>query len=49
MSLNGETASWEETQRQLIAQDPDLLQVFQVLKYINGEHLSPRIMTIVEG
>jgi len=33
--MNGETMSWEESQRQLISQDPDLLQQFQVLKYIN--------------
>ena len=46
MSLNGETTSWEESQRRLIAQDADLLQNFQILKYINGEHLSrTRIMT----
>jgi len=35
MSLNEETASWEASQRQMIAQDLDLLQQFQVLKYIN--------------
>ena len=40
MPLNGETASWEESQRQLIAQDPDLLHSFQVIKYVNGEQLS---------
>jgi hypothetical protein len=39
MSLNGETASWEESQRQLIVQDPNLLQHFHVIKYVNGEHL----------
>jgi hypothetical protein len=41
MSFNGdsEMASWEESQRQLIAQDPHL-QNFQHIKYINGEHLS---------
>ena len=40
MSIDGETASWEESQRQLIAQNINLLQSFQTLKYINGEHLS---------
>ena len=44
MSLNGATASWEESQRQLIAQDTGLLENFQVLKYINGGCLST-IMT----
>ena len=29
--------SWEESQRLLIAQDSDLLQQFQILKYINSE------------
>ena len=49
MSLNREVASWEETQRQLIAQDHDLLENFQVLKYINGEHLSRIVMTDLWG
>ena len=42
-SLKAETASWEESQLQLIAQNPELLHNFQVLKYINGGHFS-RIM-----
>ena len=38
--MNGDLTSWEESQRQLIGQDFDLLQQFQVLKYINSEHVS---------
>jgi hypothetical protein len=36
----GETASWEDSQRQLIAKDTNLLQSFQTLKYVNGESQS---------
>jgi hypothetical protein len=36
----GETASWEDSQRQLIAKDINLLQSFQSLKYANGESQS---------
>lgn len=44
--INGETVGWEESQRQLIAHDINLLQTFQIMKYINGEHL-PRTMANV--
>ena len=46
--VNEEALSWEESQRQLIAKDADLLHSFQVLKYINGERLS-MIRANVEG
>lgn len=36
MLLNEERASWEEAQLQLIAQNTQLLQSFQNLKYANG-------------
>lgn len=37
MPFNGETQSWEELQLKLIAQDAELLQNFQNLKYSNSE------------
>ena len=38
--IYGETASWEDAQLDTIAKDYELLHIFQVLKYINGERLS---------
>lgn len=37
MSISGETASWEDSELQLLLKDPSLLQSFQTLKYVNGE------------
>ena len=39
-----ETATWEESQRQLVAQDLHLMQQFQLLKYINSEQHPSRIL-----